>query len=298
MKKNLLTTLFVLGSAGSWLVEAEAHVPKPTQIARFQPSVLRGKKAFQVAGQLSFPLGRANYAVDWSSPGHYEVVISDLPAKIYSTGEGASTWRLSRSGNRCVLRNEKLTTTCPPPKSWALLEWGGQPELTANTLHQEGFFAEEDVPWSETNSADPPTNNKRVHLAVGKNGETPVAVLEVRGPQYQSDASGESFPILQLDQTFLSPLAQRFMNGSELVTIRALSDLLVSREQPRFSHVLAKRLDVGSADKNWMTITRKDPTNAKEKSDKLPTAITDHTAFQSHLGPEGQQLLRALLLTH
>jgi hypothetical protein len=281
---------------------ASAHVPKTGQVARFQPNVLRNGKPFQTTGTVFAPHGKAGYKLEWYAPGRYQVTLTAIPASAYATESPAPSWTLDRDRKLCTIKTDRLVVNCPAATSWSLIELGGLPDSAAKALKDEGFFSDADVAWTETDGRDPKeleTKDRRVKIALASNGKLPVAALEIRGPSVNVDVPGEEHPLVQFDQTFLAPLLSRFQNQGDLVTIQATSDLEVSREQPRFSHILSRKLDVFFGKTSVASFVRKDPVPfAAVKVPAMPTAITDHTALESQLSVEGKALLKALLLTH
>jgi len=281
---------------------ALAHVPKPGQIARFQPNVLRNTKPFQSTGTVFTAAGKLAYKLDWFGPAHYQVTLTGIPAGLYAMETPASSWTVLRERKSCVLKADRLLVNCPAPGSWALIELGGLPDTAAKALKDEGVFSDSDVAWTETDGRDPKEldpKERRGKLVLAANGRTPVAAVEVRGPAVNVDTPGEEYPLIQFDQTFMAPLLSRFQLQGDIVTLQATSDLEVSREQPRFSHILARKIDVLFGKTNVATFTRKDPVPLPElKTPALPHAITDHSALDGQLSVLGKTFLKALFLTH
>lgn len=295
VSKSFLALLF----AGA---TAFAHVPKPGQIARFQPNVLRATHPFHSSGQVFFNAGKVGYRLEWYGQGHYTVTLTGIPAGAYAMDTPAASWTLMRDRKSCVIKADRLLVSCPAPTSWALLELGGLPDTTAKALKDEGFFTEADVPWTETDGRDPKEldpKDRRVKLALANNGKLSIAALEIRGPNVNTDTAGEEYPLIRFDQTFMAPLLSRFQSQGDLVTLQATSDLEVSREQPRFSHILSKKLDVFFGKTSAASFVRKESLPLKvDKVAPLPSAITNHLALENQLSVAGKGLLKALLLTH
>jgi hypothetical protein len=133
---------------------------------------------------------------------------------------------------------------------------------------------------------------------VGTNGTKPVAVLEVLGRDADGEKNEET-PLIQFDQTFLSPLFARYQQDGELFSIRAISDLETRRDRPRFTHVVASRLEVAGGGKALATFIREEPEQLEKPSPtKAPQTITDISALKRTLSLQGQAFLSALLATH
>lgn len=281
--------------------QARAFVPEASQVIRFQSILLKGSKPFSSKGSFQYGKNRMETLLEWFGSNEYKFLIRDVPASLYANGEGSSTWVLMRQGRRCVLKTDAVTVSCPSPGFWASLELSGSTDEVASSLVTAGFLSDDAATWRETDSRNSPMNSAyaNTRVALGSNGKIPAAVIEIRGPNYQEGDNGLNAPLIQFDQTFLSPLFARFKIEGQLWFIRALSDLSLVTHKNRFSKVLASRLEVGPGNSVAATILRQDPNPLNSRAGMtLPKTLTDISTLRDSLSVEGQDFLRTVLLTH
>jgi hypothetical protein len=306
---------------------AWGHVPKASQILRFQPQVLKTQKPFRVKGSVLRQDGqKVPSEILWNAQGDYQVVVSQIPRSFFFSDSSKSTpWILRRHPKLgCQLTAEGSTYSCGESSFWAYSELSAMPDTTAKSYAQSGFISAQEIALEETDGralgalpaferngqAQTPTvvtvaeatQNFRVQPALGMNGRTPVAVLEIRGDNFvpNSDKKENSYPLLHFDPTFLVPLVARWKTEGTLYTIKAQSDLEVRRKRPRFSHVLAKNIEVFEG-LNFLAGFDRAEAEANLKAASLAVPIKsalDISNLRSLLSSEGQSFLSALLLTH
>lgn len=282
---------------------AQAHVPDAGQILRIQPQMLRNEKAFVAKGSVA-ALGKTMPAtLEVFGPGTYRYTIRDIPKEAYADGEGSSSWQITRIRRKGVLKTDTLTAELPPPGIWAAFELSGSPEEASQSFIEAGLMRREDATYKETDSrtieagnAPPPS----ARPAIGANGTTPWAVLEIRGPSYTppEDDNHDAFPVLHFDPTFLNLLTVRLQRDSELITMQALADLSLSDRKTRFSYILANRVEVLAGRTPRAVFHREEPTatSAAGTPSALPKALIDVGTLRDKLSVEGQQFLSAVLL--
>lgn len=279
---------------------ASAHVPEIGQLLRFQPQVIRQAKAFSSRGSVAWGDKKLETLLEWQGPGNYRLLVRDVPGALYANGEGSSTWVLIRQNRRCVFKTDTLTVNCSGASFWPLMELAADASDTITALQNAGFLSDNQAIYKETDHRNPTGDEKDRSpvLAIGANGKSPMAVLEIRGPRYRAEAPGEEAPILQFDQTFLSPLLARWPREEGLVTIRALSDFSMLNRKNRWNAIVSSRLEVLSGKMVRTTILRQEPTPAANLSIQMPKAAGDLGTLKDALSVEGQTLLGDLLLTH
>lgn len=281
-------------------VSAWGFVPDAGQVIRYQSQMLRTSKAFAARGSVQIGKAKMETLLEWQAPTQYRFLIRDVSSSIYANGDNSSTWVLMRSGKRCVLKTDALTVTCPAPAFWAMMELSGQGEETANSLVAAGFLSEDAATFRETDVHNIPAKYAATRPALGANGKIPMAVIEIRGPSYQepTDKKEAGYPVLQFDQTFLSPLLARFTQEGQLTSIKALSDLTMGPKKNRASKILASRIEVTNVNATT-TFLRQESVPLTTRVDlTLPKALGDISALRDQLSVEGQEFLRALFLTH
>ena len=286
-------------SLGLMSTLASAHIPLPSQIVRYQAGLLRNSKPFEMKGSVESAVpGKMTTYLEWSGVNSYELVISNVPHAFYTVAESASSkWVLIRKGSQCVLKTESFVVSCNDKGFWAALELSGSPDQAAEALVNIGLLDSAEAVFTETNSKDPPAQ-KRVRLELANQGNKPVAVLELRPPG--TLAGADVLPMMQFNQTFLSPHFAKLNIGTETFSISALTDTQVRKGNTRFDHVFASRLDVLDGKILVARFHRQlaKPLLKPEKPAALPKALTDVNTLSDALTPEGRAFLRALLLTH
>ena len=308
-----------------------AHFPNPSQIFRFQPHRARERpafvmKAFGVSLQTETKT-RVPIEISWYDPGEYEITVGPLPKfLLHSEYPKPISWTLFRKNKECSIRFDSQFYSCSTPSFWAHLELMGQPELAVKTVADAGFLAPDEIEFVETNGRNlgafpnferqPPgpqgpvplglsnvsESKKRVRLAQGYNGETPVAVLEIRGPTFVDGKNPEdSFPILHVDPTFLAPLFARWKSGDQVFVIRSVADAEIRRKQTRFTHLVSKEVEVQEGPNLLASFSRQLELTYPSPKGKLnfpKNQKSDFKNFAQVLTPEGQAFLNAFLLTH
>lgn len=301
LKRNLKLSAYFF--AGLFSCAGYSFVPQSGQIFRFQPNVLKSEKPFQSKGTISIEGQSLGYLLKWYGPLHFEVNISGV-GKAFSAGELAVpvSWTLIRHKEKCVLKTFLLTVACPSQASlWGNLELSAQSEAIAKSLLASGIYSAGDLVWNETDSRQaPPADTKnRVRLSIGTNGNSPMAVLEIRGEEFKSDEPGLERPLIQFDQTFLSPVLLRYEIDGTVVGIKATSDLELRRNRTRFSHVLSSKVEIFHGSTKRVLLSRKDPETLSVGSlPKIPTTATGVDALKSELSPLGFDLYQALMSVH
>jgi hypothetical protein len=279
-----------------------AHTPTPAQAIRFQPGVLRYHAPFVRPGSIVFQKGggRAETNLEWFGPGTWRFTISKIPKNFYASGVGATNWILQRTGSRCVLAAENIQVSCPPTGFWGALTLSAQPEEAIQSLVDAKFISESEGRFKETNSLetdqDPAT--KGLYLKVGFVGSTPAALLETRGPIYRGEVPGQEVPVLQIEQTFLSPVLARFMIDGEIYTLKSFSNLDMTEKKTRFTSILWDKLEFSKKGELNYTFLRGNEVPATKGPSNLPKTISDLNTFATSLSIEGQSFIKILLLTH
>ncbi len=292
-----------------------AHVPKPSQIIRFQPNVLRSSPPFTSEGTFEHTAGRSPYLLQWFGREDYQVVVKNLPKSFFTEEDNSAiegvTWIIRRSpGNKCSIRSGKFLVSCPKAGFWPSIELSGKAEQSVDGVVEMGFLSAKDAQYSETNlKTEYPTvkteeaiaevHNKKVRLVNGLNGAVSAALLELRPSVLQGTTVGEEYPVLRFDQTFLSPIMARFEEEGDIVTIAATNTVNADRKIKRFTAILTSRLVIRFGAKEVGTISRRAAVeNPKLSSPTLTKTITDISALKDQLTLDGWTALRALLLVH
>ncbi|MEO5668731.1 MAG: hypothetical protein ABIR96_11785 [Bdellovibrionota bacterium] len=296
LSKNLVFALATLVAVSS----ARAHVPNPSQLARFQPGLLNRSRSFESTGSVQTQGKSMGYVLSWVSPEVYSVRITKIPASIYAQGRGPENWTLVRKQTLCIIKTDSRVVNCPSPQAWALLELSGVPEAGARGLYTAEILDSHEIAYRETDSTIPEDiSQRRVMLVMSHEGKTPAAHLEIRGKDTNTSTPGLEFPLVRFDQTFLAPVLLRIKNKGEIFTVSATSDLEIRRGRNRFTPVLSEQLLVQSNLQQSVLFRREEP---KPTSDvKLPViekSLTQIDAFRDELSVGGQFLLDALLVTH
>lgn len=282
-----------------------AFVPETGQIARFQPQMRKtDKQPFLARGEIIISNRKVAYELRWFGPKSYQVSLHDVPSAFVSmSGTATGTWRLLRHDSQCTLVAGGSRYSCPPASFWAELELMGDPYTAPGSLVRAGIFDNNDALYRETNARDPrpSTADKRVGLAIGRNGNTPTAVIEIKGPAFRSDKEGTGLPYIHFDQTFLAPLTARFDHEQNIVSIIATSDLHVRRRYPRFQPIMSARLQFLKNDELRAELSRK--TDEEIKSADIGKmqfvgGIASIESLRSGLSDQGENLLDFLLVTH
>lgn len=295
--KNFLLTL-ALGFVAS---QANAHVPNPSQLARFQPGLLNRAKAFESTGTLQFQGQNISYALSWVNPETYSVKLSRIPSSVYSQGRGPDSWTLIRRQTLCVLKTDARTVNCPAAQAWALLELSGIPEAGARGLFTAEILSSSEISYRETDSTVPEdVSSRRVMLVMSREGgKVPVAHLEVRGSDTDISTPGLEHPLVRFDQTFLAPVLLRVKSKGEIFTVMAGSDLEIRRGRTRFTPVLANELFVQSNLQQSLHLRRSEPKpDANASLPAIEKSVAQSDSFRDGLSVGGQFLLDAFLLTH
>ncbi len=304
-----------------------AFVPKANQIFRFQPQVLRSQKDFRVKGHAwGFSNSKMPYEILWVDQGEYLITINQIPRSFYfSDSQKSNTWILKRHPkNGCALVVDGVQYSCGDSNFWALSELSGMPDTTAKSYANYGFVSSQEAALEETDgralgalpafernghaqtptvvTATELTQNQRVRPGIGMNGTTPMAVLEVRGVDFSevNDKVEEGFPLLHFDPTFLVPVLARWKWNSQLFTIKAQSDTEVRKRRPRFTHVLANKLEVIEGQNLLATFERAEPEFLTKPTtiNVAPKTGSDINSLRNQLSTEGQSFLTGFLLTH
>lgn len=295
----LVLSLFALTSP-----KAGAFYLAPNQIIRFQSNVLKNSQPFGVKGALTIHQKKYQTFLNWTAPLVYSLTITGVDPAAYTEGSGSEKWTLVRDGRTCNFKTDSQTFSCPSAQFWALLELGGHSDLTVKSLRANKLIKEEDIAYVDLNVkkiSETPVLERRSQLTMGFNGASPIAAIEIHGEDFQDDkeAGQNSYPLLQFDQRFLFPLLARNMMAGDLVTWKAAANLEVSREHNRFAHILASRVELFVGKDSFALFSRQ----AEGSYSKAPrTSATKNTpdlsVFKATLSEQGQNTLRALLLTH
>jgi len=181
---------------------------------------------------------------------------------------------------------------------WPMFEFSGTPEQVGPALYKAGLFAREDLELVQSNSKEPISYaEKRVSPVVAQNGNKPMAALEIRAPDAEQTVG--PIPKIQFEQNFLAPIyAQFFLNGA-MYEIRAKSNYKITRDQPRYSHVIAENISVIRGEEFLAVFKRKKiDFNRKLKPTKFNEGVLDISSFKNSLNSDGEKLAAALLVTH
>jgi hypothetical protein len=289
-----------LALLGLWAPAALAHVPNPSQLARYQPGLLSRARSFESNGTLQLQGQTVGYALTWVSPEVYSVRLSRVPGSVYAQGRGAGDWTLVRRQTACMLKTDNRTVNCSSPQAWALLELSGVPEAGARGLFSAEILESSEIAYRETDGSLPENiSDRRVMLVMSREGKTPVTHLELRGKNVETSTPGLEYPLVRFDQTFLAPVLLRVKSRGEILTVAASSDLEVRKGRTRFTAVLANELLVQSNLQQNLTIRREEPKpSANAKIPAIEKSLAQVDAFRDELSVSGQFLLDALLLTH
>jgi len=278
----------------------QAHVPQPSQLARFQAGLLNRARSFESSGTLQFQGQSIAYSLSWVSPEVYSVRLSRLPGSLYTQGRGPDAWTLVRKQTLCIIKTDSRVVNCPSPQAWSLLELSGIPEAGARGLFTADILDSSEISYQETDATIPEDiSRRRVMLVMSREGKTPVTQLEVRGKDTDTGTPGLEYPLVRFDQTFLAPVLLRVKNKGEIFTVTAGSDLEIRRGRNRFTPVLATELFVQSNLQQSFILRREEP--KPSGSLKLPTiekSLSQVDALRDALSVGGQFLLDAFLLTH
>jgi hypothetical protein len=299
-KRSLKLRALFLTAAVFAVHAALAHTPKPGQIAQHQARRLNtSRQAFKQTGTVVVDSKTYKTELKWFAPGSYDFVISGLPSSFTGLAGNEGQWILQRrAGNRCTLIAGGRYTQCGGAMFWPMIELSAQPEGVASSLVRAGIYGPSDATYDETHSAsiiDP--SKRRVQLAIGKNGDTPKAVMRIRAPGSAPEAVDAAY--IDFDQNFLVPLFAQFNYLGALYKIKAATELNIDREQPRYSHVLASSLRIMKGDDNIARFTRGESTPDRSlREDKLREGVVSLASFQETLNGDASHLLTALLLTH
>lgn len=299
---KFFNSILVNALVASMAVSSFAFVPHVSQIGRFQPTLLSRQRAMSSTGHLEFQGNKLNYVLDWYGPENYQIRISQISPSVYSQGQGASTWELTRRASSCVLKAGALIVNCPSAHSWGLVELSGSPEATAQGLFSAELLEAHEIPLQETDSQlslSPHSTEERVQLVVSRDGPSPVAQLEIIGSKASSNAEGEVYPLMRFDQSFLAPTFLRIKQGGEIYTVEAESDLEIKKDRTRFTWVLAKTLNVQSEIQQSLRIVRSEPQPNSRLANLYPEkSLSQVDTLKNTLSVPGLFLLEALLITH
>jgi hypothetical protein len=299
MKASFKGLILCAGIFGSAQV-AQAHVPHPSQIARFQPGLLSRARAFESSGNIQFQGHSIGYVLSWISPETYSIRLTRVPANLYAQGRGPDSWTLVRRQTLCLIKTDSRVVNCPSPQAWALLELSGVPEAGARGLFTADILELSEIAYQETDaSVSEDLDQRRVGLVIAKQGKTPAAHLEIRGRNADTRNPGLEHPLIRFDQTFLAPLLLRVRSRGEIFTVTASSDLEVRRGRTRYTSVLATELVVESNLQHSLIVKREEAKPSPNA--KLPTiekSLSQVDVLRDTLSVSGQFLLDALLLTH
>jgi hypothetical protein len=277
-----------------------AHTPKPGQIAQHQARRLSTNRTpFKQSGTVVVDGKTYKTELRWFAPSSYDLVISGLPSSFTGMAGAEGQWTLQRrAGNRCSLVAGNRFVQCGPAMFWAMIELSAQPDAVSGALIRAGIYGSQDAVFDETHSASvSDARNRRVQLAVGKNGDTAKAVMRIRAPGAASEAVDAAY--IDFDQNFLVPLYAQFNHQGALYKIKAHTELGIDREQPRYSHVLASSLRVMRGEENTARFTRAELTTDRAlKEEKFREGVVTLNSFQESLSGDASNLLTALLLTH
>lgn len=295
IKHSLVFFFFVVASTAS------SFVPNASQVGRFQPGLLNRYRSFSSSGHVEFQGNKMAYVLEWYGPESYRVSISQISPSVYSSGQGSNVWLLTRHKTLCLFKAGNKLMNCPSPQAWALLELSGVPEAGARGLYSAEILETREIAFQETDATLLAENgsDNRVQLVVARDGKTPVAELELKGPNVRSVSEGEDYPLIRFDQTFLAPTFLRMKQGGEVFSIAAQSDLEVKRGRSRFTWVLANTLSISSNIQQSLGIVRGDPSfNSKLSPPKTEKSLSQIETFKEELSVPGLFLLEAVLLTH
>jgi hypothetical protein len=277
-----------------------AHVPNPSQLARFQAGLLNRARSFESSGTLQFQGQSITYSLSWVSPEVYSVRLSRLPGSLYAQGRGPDTWSLIRKQTLCIIKTDSRVFNCPSPQAWSLLELSGIPEAGARGLFTADILDSSEISYQESDGTVPEdVSRRRVLLVMSREGKTPVTQLEVRGKDTDTGTPGLEYPLVRFDQTFLAPVLLRVKSKGEIFTVTAASDLEIRRGRNRFTPVLATELFVQSNLQQSFVLRREEPKpNGNLKLPSIEKSLSQVDALRDDLSVGGQFLLDALLLTH
>jgi len=282
-----------------------AFVPDTGQIARFQPQMRKiRRQAFLAKGLFNISGTKLPYELRWYGPRSYEVRVLNVPSSFVSmTGTATGTWKMLRNDDQCVILAGGSRFVCPPAKFWAELELMGDPVSAPASLVNAGFYDRNDAIYRETNSREPQpeTASRRVTLEIGRNGLTPSAVLQIKGPAFRTKEDGEGLPLIQFDQSFLAPLLAKFEHDSSPVKLEATSDLHIRRRYPRFQPIVSKKLRYYKESTLRAELNRS--VDEKTKSSEVGkmqfgSGLTSLENLRGGLSRNGENLLDFLVITH
>lgn len=300
--RRTLTSILFLAVTFLFSNQAQAFLPNPSQLARFQAGLMTRLPPFKSTGSMQFKEASFPYSLNWVDPERYVVEIKGIPARFYSAGQGGDTWTLVRNKTSCLMTAGSIKMTCPPAQAWALLELSGMPESAAQGLYTSELIDVGEIPLTQSDSETYVESRKenRVAISIASNGNAPAALLSLQGRKTEEDGDGNIFPEILFDQTFLKPVLLRLRRKGEVFTIQGKSDLEIRRGRTRYTYVFAEKLSVDSNLKLSSVIRRSVPTFSGALKEMPPQAKTLHQidTLRDTLSVEGQFLLDSLLLTH
>lgn len=297
-----LTSLLVL-SLGfcTYSNSALAHTSTPGQIAQHQAKkLLLQKQPLKLDGTLSIESKTYTTELKWYAPASYDFTILGLPSSFTGMAGNDGSWTLQRRpGNKCSLTAGTRRAQCGGALFWAMIEWSAQPEAVGGALVRAGFYSSQDTNYQETHSSaqvDP--SRRRVKLAIGKNGNTPKAVMRIYSPDHNF-VTNENATYIDFDQNFLVPLFAQFNHQGAMYSIQARTELNIDRDQPRNSHVVASNLSIMRGQDVFAKISRKEIVLDKSiKESSFQEGVISLTSLEETLDSSAKHLLQSILLTH
>jgi len=294
----LFTFISIFGTAMS-----HAFYLFPNQITRFQSSMLKSAQPFTAKGTVQLSQKKISTVLNWVAPQKYTLSLNQIDASFYDDDGGVSEWLIMRDHKNCQIKIDSQVFQCPLPSFWPMMELSANSEAVGKTLLFYKFLKDIDVPYQEVDvekMLDTESADRRAKLALGFNGNSPIAVIEIQGPEYQiSNDSTLGYPLLHYDQKFLFPTLARTMLEGEVISIKASAPLEVTRDKKKYTHILANKIEISINEELLATISRQNSTPlAKAPVMNFSKSALDINVLKAKLSNDGKSLLRTLLLSH
>jgi hypothetical protein len=276
-----------------------AATPKPGQIAHHQATRLKVRRLpFTQKGSIQVGGKVYKTKLSWYGVSNYDFVIEALPSALTSMAGVSGSWTLQRRPSKCSLTAGRRVISCGLLQFWPMFEFSAMPEMVGPSLVRAGIFSRDDIELTQTHAKDTVSYaDKRVKIVVGRNGDKPMAALEVRSPD--ADVFSETTPLIHFEQNFLAPIYAQFLHEGAPYEIRAQSNYKISRDQPRYSHVIAENVSVLRGGQLLAAFKReKLDFDRKLRPTKFTEGLVDINSFKESLSDDGENLASALFVTH
>jgi len=276
--------------------------PLIKDVLKAQSKAIKRQSSFSSSGKMTFFSQRSGkivvpYKFSWQSPNIYQVRLSNVPHQ-FLRNNGNTNILLTRVKQRCILQIGANSFACPRQALWSRLTLSGDESMLMKSLLKSSFINQRDLTQKEINITDQSTiTNNRITLQLGQNGPSPKAVLRIESLSPTGQNSEGSFPYIDFDQYFYSPLSYVFSHEGDVVELRASSDLTTRRKR-RKSFNLAKGLTLHFNGQKVVQFMRGESQSGSGFSQYSKSNSPNFNESFSLLSSEGQKLLSALVLSH